>query len=190
MGLSTPLSLTLSPAGRGEIAVKAVVGGSSGTDHPAMRRDPFMTLRAKELRTNQTPAEDRGWSIVRARRLAGLRFRRQHVLGRYTADFVSIRARPFIEIDGEPHGNDEAEVRDAKRTEEIEQAGFSGRPILGRLRLERPGRRGGRDDFGSHSEVRAASPRKSTAGGRGLGRRCAFSTPLSLTLSRQAASGG
>ena len=83
-----------------------------------------MTLRAKELRTNPTAAEDRLWSIVRARRLAGLKFRRQHVLGRYIADFVCIRALLVIEVDGETHGNDEAEVRDAKRSEEIERAGF------------------------------------------------------------------
>ncbi len=82
-----------------------------------------MAHRAKELRANQTSAEARVWSILRARRLAGLKFRRQHVLGRYVADFVCLPARLVIEIDGATHGEDEEE-RDAKRTEDIERAGY------------------------------------------------------------------
>ena len=54
-----------------------------------VRRDRFMGQRARDLRKNQTAAEDRVWKLLRARRLAGLKFRRQHVLGRYVADFVS-----------------------------------------------------------------------------------------------------
>ena len=88
-----------------------------------MRRDPFMARRAKELRANQNSAEARVWSMLRAGRLAGLKFRRQHVLGRYVADFVCIPARLVIEIDGDTH-DEEARLRDAKRTDDIEQAGY------------------------------------------------------------------
>jgi len=88
-----------------------------------MRRDPFMARRAKELRANQNSAEARVWSMLRAGRLAGLKFRRQHVLGRYVADFVCIPARLVIEIDGDTH-DEEAQLRDAKRTDDIEQAGY------------------------------------------------------------------
>jgi very-short-patch-repair endonuclease len=69
-------------------------------------------------------SEQRVWSIIRAKRLAGLKFRRQHVIGQYIADFVCLPARLVIEVDGDTHGNDEAEVQDAKRTEEIERAGY------------------------------------------------------------------
>ena len=79
--------------------------------------------RAQELRANQNSAEARVWSILRARRLAGLKFRRQHVLGMYVADFVCLRAKLVIEIDGDTH-DEEAHLKDAKRTEEIEQAGY------------------------------------------------------------------
>ena len=89
-----------------------------------VRRDRFMGQRARDLRKNQTAAEDRVWNLLRARRLAGLKFRRQHVLGRYVADFVCIPARLVIEIDGDTHSTDEELAGDAKRTEEIEQAGF------------------------------------------------------------------
>ena len=90
----------------------------------AMRHDPFMTQRAQELRANQNSAEARVWSISRGRRLAGLKFRRQHVIGRYIADFVCIRARLVIEIDGDTHGDEGADIRDAKRTDDIERAGY------------------------------------------------------------------
>ena len=88
-----------------------------------MRPDPLMTRRAKKLRANQNSAEQRVWSILRARRLAGLKFRRQHVLGKYIADFVCIPARLVVEIDGETHGDD-SQLSDAKRTEVIERAGY------------------------------------------------------------------
>ena len=88
-----------------------------------MRRNQFMVQRAQELRANQNSAEARVWSILRARRMAGLKFRRQHVLGMYVADFVCLKAKLVIEIDGDTH-DEEAHLKDAKRTEEIEQAGY------------------------------------------------------------------
>jgi very-short-patch-repair endonuclease len=88
-----------------------------------MRRNQFMVERAKELRANQNSAEARVWSILRGKRLAGLKFRRQHVLGKYVADFVCLRAKLVIEIDGETHDEDK-EKDDAKRAADIEAAGY------------------------------------------------------------------
>jgi very-short-patch-repair endonuclease len=82
-----------------------------------------MSRRAKQLRASETSAEKRVWSILRARRLAGLKFRRQHVLGMYIADFVCLPARLVIEIDGDTHGEEE-QLSDAKRTDDIERAGY------------------------------------------------------------------
>ena len=56
--------------------------------------------------------------------MAGFKFRRQYVLGKYIGDFVCVPARLVIEIDGDSHGNDEAEALDAKRTADIEGMGF------------------------------------------------------------------
>jgi uncharacterized protein DUF559 len=53
--------------------------------------------------------------------MGGLKFRRQHVLGNYIADFVCLSARLVIEIDGDTHENPES---DAKRTADIERAGY------------------------------------------------------------------
>ena len=83
-----------------------------------------MLERARQLRMDLNPAERRMWSIVRAKRLATLKFRRQHVIGTYIADFVCLPAKLVIEVDGDTHGNEEAELNDAKRTEAIERIGY------------------------------------------------------------------
>jgi very-short-patch-repair endonuclease len=89
-----------------------------------MRRDPVYTERARDLRKNANEAEKRMWSILRAKRMGGFKFRRQHALGKYIADFICLRAKLVIEVDGDTHGNDEREVLDAKRTEYIEKLGY------------------------------------------------------------------
>ncbi len=89
-----------------------------------MRRDAIYTQRARELRRNENAAEQRMWSILRAKRMGGFKFSRQHALGRYIADFICLKARLVIEVDGETHGTDQSPELDAKRTEEIELMGY------------------------------------------------------------------
>jgi very-short-patch-repair endonuclease len=89
-----------------------------------MARNQLMLERAQELRANSTPAERRMWSLLRGKRLAGLKFRRQHVIGNYIVDFVCLPARLVIEVDGDSHGDDEAALRDQMRTEEIQGFGY------------------------------------------------------------------
>src|SRR6266481_2409684 len=89
-----------------------------------MRRDAIYTQRARELRRNENAAEQRMWSILRAKRMGGFKFRRQHALGRYIADFICLKARLVIEVDGETHGTVQSPDLDAKRTEEIELMGY------------------------------------------------------------------
>jgi very-short-patch-repair endonuclease len=89
-----------------------------------MRRDHVFTQRARELRRNENAAERRMWSLLRAKRMSGFKFRRQHALDKYIADFICLRARLVIEVDGDTHGTDEAEELDAKRSEIIESMGY------------------------------------------------------------------
>jgi very-short-patch-repair endonuclease len=56
--------------------------------------------------------------------MGGFKFRRQHALGQYIADFVCLQAKLVIEVDGDTHGNDEREALDPKRTEYIEKLGY------------------------------------------------------------------
>jgi very-short-patch-repair endonuclease len=76
---------------------------------------------ARELRKNQTDAERRLWLALRDRRLAGDKFRRQRPIGPYIADFVSIRQRLIIEVDGSQHANNQA---DERRTAWLERHGW------------------------------------------------------------------
>jgi len=83
--------------------------------------DAWMSQRAKEMRHAPVLYERRLWKLLRDRRLAGLKFRRQVVLGRYIADFVCFRHRLIVEADG-PHHDDRAE--DAVRDDWLRAQGF------------------------------------------------------------------
>lgn len=86
-------------------------------------RTPFtIPERARELRQQLTAAEELLRSRVRNRQLGGLRFRRQHPLGSFIADFCCPSRRLIVEIDGDIH-NLQAE-RDRARTEQFEQHGY------------------------------------------------------------------
>src|SRR5258708_12014211 len=76
--------------GRGRTPVKAVPRAMAAPEHADMARNQFMLQRAQQLRTNSTPAERRMWSMLRAKRLAGLKFRRQHLIANYIVNFVCL----------------------------------------------------------------------------------------------------
>jgi lysyl-tRNA synthetase class 2 len=77
---------------------------------------------ARRLRREATEAEHRLWSRLRARQLRGAKFRRQHPVGPFIADFCCAEARLVIELDGGQHA-DRREA-DQKRTAALEAAGF------------------------------------------------------------------
>ncbi|MDD5466176.1 MAG: endonuclease domain-containing protein [Anaerolineales bacterium] len=69
-----------------------------------MRRiHPEMLKRARRLRKDQTPAEATLWARLRDGRLDNLKFRRQHPIGPFIADFYFPQARLVIELDGGVH---------------------------------------------------------------------------------------
>src|SRR5215210_1246694 len=70
---------------------------------PAKRSNPKTMHRAGELRKEPTPAEAKLWSYLRGNRLNGVSFRRQHAIGNYIPDFVSIKHKLMIELDGSQH---------------------------------------------------------------------------------------
>jgi len=86
-----------------------------------MPSNPLMKQRARGFRRDGNNAERQVWRLLRDRRLGGLKFRRQHVLGKYIVDFVCLSARLVIEIDGDRHENPEDDVR---RTAALEQMGY------------------------------------------------------------------
>jgi very-short-patch-repair endonuclease len=70
-----------------------------------------------------TQAEERLWQELRGNKL-GIHFRRQHVIGIYIADFVSLKNHLVIEIDGDYHLTPEQQELDHIRTIYMEQQGF------------------------------------------------------------------
>ena len=64
---------------------------------------PQMRARARRLRKEAPIPERILWGLLRARRLDGLKFRRQQALGPYVADFFCEEARLVVELDGLSH---------------------------------------------------------------------------------------
>lgn len=59
--------------------------------------------RARELRRDMTLAERKLWGVIRDLQLDGFRFRRQHPIGPYIADFACMEAGLIVEVDGGQH---------------------------------------------------------------------------------------
>jgi len=79
---------------------------------------------ARELRKKQTKAEEIFWQLVRNRKFNNLKFRRQHQIGNYIADFYCDELRLVIEFDGEVHNSPEQQKHDSKRDKFLTSSGF------------------------------------------------------------------
>ena len=80
--------------------------------------------RRRELRRDQTTEELMLWDFLKARRLAGEKFRRQCGLGPYIVDFYCARIRLIIELDGSVHNTPEAKDYDQEREFELFHQGY------------------------------------------------------------------
>jgi cyclase len=78
---------------------------------------------ASQLKRNMTPAETILWGRLKGKQL-GVKFRRQHPLGIYIADFYCHEHKIVIEIDGTIHNLPEIAQADAKRQLDIESNGI------------------------------------------------------------------
>jgi very-short-patch-repair endonuclease len=72
-----------------------------------------------------TPAETVLWKHLRNNKLNGLKFRRQHPLFIFIADFYCHQKKLIIELDGEIHDDPEQAEHDNNRTADLEEKGFS-----------------------------------------------------------------
>jgi very-short-patch-repair endonuclease len=77
--------------------------------------------RARQLRECATDAERRMWSALRDRRLAKYKFRRQHPIGPFIADFACTRHVLVIELDGSQHADS---LEDTRRTTWLRSQGW------------------------------------------------------------------
>ena len=86
---------------------------------------PFTHLeRRRELRREMTPPERKLWQVLRCKAL-GVKFRRQHPIGPYIADFYSREAQLVVEVDGAAaHGTPEAQTHDQTRDAFMQSLGL------------------------------------------------------------------
>ncbi|MBR7747886.1 endonuclease domain-containing protein [Undibacterium baiyunense] len=75
--------------------------------HPSKVPDDLKQY-AREMRQNMPDAEQLLWYLLRNRRMAGAKFRRQHPVGRYILDFYCIEKSLAIELDGGQHSEQQA----------------------------------------------------------------------------------
>ena len=73
--------------------------------------------KAQFLRRNETKAEKLLWEKLRNNQLGGLKFRRQHPVNIYIADFYCHKFKLIIELDGDYHDQEEQKQKDEVRTE-------------------------------------------------------------------------
>ena len=86
------------------------------------RIHPVLLARAREFRQPQTPAEATLWASLRDRQLGGYKFRRQHPIDRFIADFCCPECHLIVEVDGDSHLA-QAEY-DVARTEWLSDHGY------------------------------------------------------------------
>ena len=85
---------------------------------------PHIFEKAKDLRKDMTPAELKLWKYIKNNQILGLRFRRQHPIDIFIADFYCHQIKLVIELDGEIHNNNENREYDENRTAELERLGI------------------------------------------------------------------
>ena len=86
--------------------------------------NPVIFERAEELRARMTPAEEILWNVIKINEWH-VKFRRQHPLSKYIADFYCHSVKLIIELDGGYHESREVKIYDEARENEMKQLGIT-----------------------------------------------------------------
>lgn len=78
---------------------------------------------AQRMRQSPTQAEDALWQMLR-NGSTGYKFRRQHPIGDYVADFMCLEAQLIVEVDGGYHDSSEQMEYDRVRTNALNRMGY------------------------------------------------------------------
>ncbi len=76
-------------------------------------------------RSKSTEAENALWQYLRDKQLGEIKFRRQHIIDKYIADFISLENRLIVEVDGSIHQLPENKENDKQRTERLNELGYT-----------------------------------------------------------------
>ena len=80
--------------------------------------------KAKDLRQNLTRAEKILWVHLK-KGIRGYKFRRQHPIAAYIADFFCYKLKLIVEVDGSIHNNSETISNDITRQNDLEKLGYT-----------------------------------------------------------------
>jgi len=80
---------------------------------------PHIFEKAKNLRNNMTFAEVKLWEFLKEKQVLGFRFRAQHPIDIFIADFYCHPLKLVIEVDGGIHNNQEQKEYDIGREAEL-----------------------------------------------------------------------
>lgn len=96
-------------------------------DYRTANTDAYTTLKqfVEENRKNPTEAEEKLWSILSGKKIGGYKFRRQHIIGNYIADFICLKENFIIEVDGGIHQLPENKASDKSRTKDLNDLGYT-----------------------------------------------------------------
>ena len=121
------------PEGKGKAPSNSPTGGEQHTaphdeDEFYYSADPMLYKSLKEFvsqnRKNPTNTESFLWEQLRGKKLGKYKFRRQHIVGGYIADFVCLAKKLIIEVDGLAHQLPENLNSDEERTFWLEAKGY------------------------------------------------------------------
>lgn len=115
MKKETKDNLTLSP--------RSPEGEASRTSNMHFGAEPSTFKNAQYLRDNETPTEKLLWQRIKNNQ-TGVKFRRQHPIGNYIADFYCHRARLVLELDGDYHDNTNQKELDNMRDKFMNELGI------------------------------------------------------------------
>ena len=101
----------------------------SANSKPIIKHDMFLGANpnlfavAKDLRLHETEAEKLLWSKLSHKQL-GVRFRRQHPIYSYVADFYCHACKLVVEVDGPVHDTEDNKSYDTSRKEGFKEFGI------------------------------------------------------------------
>jgi isoleucyl-tRNA synthetase len=105
-----------------ELPPKSPKGGLS-PKYQTARKSSYHLLKekAEERKQHPTEAEKILWEALRGKKISGNKFRREHIIDEYIADFVCLSRRLIVEVDGGYHSNPEIMENDEFRSKFLKE---------------------------------------------------------------------
>ena len=91
----------------------------------SLARTAVQIDKAREFRQTPTETEQAAWHLLRGLRSREFKFRRQHPVGSYMADFCCTELRLIVELDGSVHGQPSQARIDARRDAHLKSMGYT-----------------------------------------------------------------